>query len=68
LGRSTPSARELLENTDQAGFLDGSVANLQTHATRSSWEERFAVWDTLGSPDDDVLERDHTPPVKRDFS
>jgi antitoxin VapB len=32
-----------------------------------SWAELFAVWDALGSPDDDVLERDQTPPVERDF-
>jgi antitoxin VapB len=32
-----------------------------------TWEQRFAIWDALGSPDDDVLERDQTPPVERDF-
>jgi antitoxin VapB len=34
---------------------------------RLEWAERFAVWDALGSPDEDALERDQTPPVERDF-
>ncbi len=33
----------------------------------NSWEKRFEVWDALGSPNEDVLERDQTPPVDRDF-
>jgi antitoxin VapB len=32
-----------------------------------AWEERFAVWDSLGSSNEDALERDLTPPVERDF-
>ncbi len=31
------------------------------------WEELFAKWDALGSPDDEPLERSNTPPVERDF-
>jgi antitoxin VapB len=33
----------------------------------SSWQQRFDVWDALGSPNEDVLERDQTPPVDREF-
>jgi antitoxin VapB len=33
----------------------------------NSWQQRFDVWDALGSPNEDVLERDQTPPVDRDF-
>jgi antitoxin VapB len=33
----------------------------------NSWEQRFQVWDALGSPGEDVLEREQAPPVDRDF-
>jgi len=33
----------------------------------NSWQQRFDVWDALGSPNEDVLERDQTPPADRDF-
>ena len=34
---------------------------------RTSWKNRFAIWDALGSPEDDVLERDQSPAIERDF-
>ena len=33
----------------------------------NSWQQRFEVWDALGSPNEDVLERDQTPPADRDL-
>jgi antitoxin VapB len=47
----------------------GEVVLSQTHAKskEDTWKQRFAIWDALGSPDDDVLERDQMPPVERDF-
>ena len=32
-----------------------------------TWETRFAVWDSLGSPEEDELQRDEALPVERDF-
>jgi antitoxin VapB len=40
-----------------------SKAELQA----KSWEELFATWDALGSPEEDILERDQIPPIERDF-
>ncbi len=39
----------------------------KVESPQSSWQELFAVWDALGSPQEDVLERSQTPPVERDF-
>ncbi len=43
------------------------VLSSKAEPQKASWEERFTVWDALGSPNEDVLERDQTPPVERDF-
>ncbi|HEY1904057.1 MAG TPA: AbrB/MazE/SpoVT family DNA-binding domain-containing protein [Terracidiphilus sp.] len=40
-----------------------SIADRQS----TSWKNRFTVWDALGSPEDDVLERDQSPAIERDF-
>jgi antitoxin VapB len=47
----------------------GEVVLSQARAktNEDTWQQRFAIWDALGSPDDDVLERDPTPPIERDF-
>ncbi|MGA2218626.1 MAG: AbrB/MazE/SpoVT family DNA-binding domain-containing protein [Terracidiphilus sp.] len=47
----------------------GEVVLSQTCAktNEDTWRQRFAIWDALGSPEDDVLERDQTPPIERDF-
>jgi antitoxin VapB len=47
----------------------GEVVLSQARAktNEDTWQQRFAIWDAMGSPDDDVLERDQTPPVERDF-
>jgi antitoxin VapB len=52
---------------DRAHFPADFMAHRRPPAPLDSWEERFAVWDALGSPDEDALERDQTPPVERDF-
>ena len=49
--------------------VTGEVVLSQARAktNEDTWQQRFAIWDAMGSPDDDVLERDQTPPVERDF-
>jgi anthranilate phosphoribosyltransferase len=44
-------------------FGEKHMAHRRTLMPQDPWEERFAVWDALGSPDEDELERDHTPPA-----
>ena len=61
------TTRQLFKIIDRAHFPDDFMADRQVHMPESSWEERFAIWDALGSPKDDVLERDQTPPAERDF-
>jgi antitoxin VapB len=39
----------------------------KVESPQRSWQELFAVWDALGSPQENVLERGQTPPVERDF-
>jgi antitoxin VapB len=34
---------------------------------KKPWEELFASWDALGSPEEGALERDQNPPIERDF-
>jgi hypothetical protein len=51
----------------RANFPKDFMADRRRHISHGHWEERFAVWDRLGSPDEDVLERDLTPPIVRDF-
>jgi anthranilate phosphoribosyltransferase len=64
--------KEGVEGTEVAVRRDpvtGEVVLSEPRAKtkEDTWEQRFAIWDALGSPDDDVLERDQTPPVERDF-
>ena len=58
---------QLFKIIDRAHFPADFMAHRRTFIPQGSWEERFAVWDALGSPDEDELERDQTPPVERDF-
>jgi antitoxin VapB len=43
------------------------VLSLAAKLQAKPWEELFAAWDALGSPEEDVLERDQIPPIERDF-
>jgi hypothetical protein len=43
------------------------MADRREHAARSSWQDLFAEWDALGSPDDEPLQRSQEAPVERDF-
>jgi len=43
------------------------ILSSRTELRENAWEERFAAWDAMGAPDEDVLERDQTPPVEREF-
>jgi virulence-associated protein VagC len=58
---------QLFKIIDRAHFPTDFMAHRRTLMPQDPWEERFAVWDALGSPDEDELERDHTPPAERDF-
>jgi antitoxin VapB len=58
---------QLFKIIDRAHFPADFMAHRRKLIPQESWEERFAVWDALGSPNDDELERDQTPPVERDF-
>jgi len=61
------TTEQLFEVIRRAHFPGDFMAHRRTLVPQSSWEERFALWDALGSPDEDALERDQTPPVERDF-
>ena len=58
---------QLFKIIARAHFPTDFMAHRRTLMPQDPWEERFAVWDALGSPDEDELERDHTPPAERDF-
>jgi antitoxin VapB len=58
---------QLFKVIDRAHFPANFMAHRRTLIPQASWEERFAVWDSLGSPNEDELERDNTPPIERDF-
>jgi antitoxin VapB len=58
---------QLFKIVDRAHFPDDFMADRREHAARSSWQDLFAEWDALGSPDDLPLERSQDPPVERDF-
>ncbi|MGD0630408.1 MAG: AbrB/MazE/SpoVT family DNA-binding domain-containing protein [Terracidiphilus sp.] len=59
---------QLFKIVDRAHVPADFMAHRRSLTPQPSWEECFSVWDGLGSPDEDVLERDDTPPVERDFS
>jgi antitoxin VapB len=61
------TAEQLYKIFDRAHFPDNFMADRREHAARSSWQDLFAEWDALGSPDDLPLERSQDPPVERDF-
>jgi virulence-associated protein VagC len=54
---------EVRRNTATGELILRGISN----APMVSWKERFAVWDALGSPDEDVLERSTNLPVEREF-
>ena len=58
---------QLFKIIDRAHVPADFMAHRRTPIPQGSWEERFVVWDALGSPDEDELERDPTPPAERDF-
>ncbi|MGO9337230.1 MAG: antitoxin [Terracidiphilus sp.] len=58
---------QLFKIIDRAHIPADFMAHRRTLIPQAPWEERFAVWDALGSPDEDELERDQTSPVERDF-
>jgi len=58
---------QLFKIIDRAHVPADFMAHGQTPIPQTSWKERFAVWDALGTPDEDVLERDEAPPIERDF-
>jgi antitoxin VapB len=58
---------QLFKIVDRAHFPADFMAHRRTLIAQAPWEERYAAWDALGSPDEDELERDQTPPVDRDF-
>jgi antitoxin VapB len=59
--------KQLFKIIDRAHFPADFMNAHRARIPQTSWAERFAVWDALGSPDEDVLERDQTPPIERDF-
>jgi antitoxin VapB len=59
--------RQLFKILDRAHFPDDFMADRREHAARSSWQDLFAEWDALGSPDDEPLQRSQEAPVERDF-
>jgi antitoxin VapB len=61
------TTEQLFKVIHRAHFPPDFMAHRRPLLPQDSWEERFAVWDALGSPDEDALERDQTPPVERDF-
>ncbi|MGA2539267.1 MAG: AbrB/MazE/SpoVT family DNA-binding domain-containing protein [Terracidiphilus sp.] len=61
------TTEQLFKVIRRTHFPGDLMAHRRALVPQSSWEERFAVWDALGSPDEDALERDQTPPVERDF-
>jgi len=61
------STQQLFKIIDRAHFPEDFMADRKEHAARSTWQDLFAEWDALGSPDDEPLERSQMPPVERDF-
>jgi antitoxin VapB len=61
------TTEQLFKITDRAHFPADFMADRREHVARSSWQDLFAEWDALGSPDDEPLERSQQPPVERDF-
>ena len=43
------------------------VLSSKTDLKKKPWEELFAAWDALGTPEGGTLERDQNPPIERDF-
>jgi antitoxin VapB len=58
---------QLFKVIDRAHIPADFMADRRTTMPQANWEERFAVWDSLGSPEDDAIQRDQTPPVEREF-
>jgi antitoxin VapB len=61
------TTEQLYKIFDRAKYPEDFFARRREHAARSSWQELFAEWDALGSPDDQALERSQQPPIERDF-
>jgi antitoxin VapB len=61
------SMQQLFKIIDRAHFPADFMANRREHAARSSWQDLFAEWDSLASPNDEPLQRSQEPPVERDF-
>jgi antitoxin VapB len=61
------TGQEMLKSVDRGRFPDDFIAHRRAYAAGSSWQDLFAEWDALASPDDEPLERSHTPPIERDF-
>jgi antitoxin VapB len=61
------TTEQLYKIFDRAKYPEDFFERRREHAARSSWQELFAEWDALGSPDDQPLERSQQPPVERDF-
>ena len=61
------TGEQLLKIFDRADFPADFIPYRRRIIPETSWEERFAVWDSLGAPDEDELERDQTPPIEIDF-
>ena len=61
------TTQQLFKILDRAHFPDDFMADRRAHAARSSWQDLFAEWDALASPDDEPLQRSQKPPVERDF-
>ena len=59
--------KQLFKIIDRAHFPADFMTAHRARIPQTSWAERFAVWDALGAPEEDALERDPTPPVERDF-
>ena len=58
---------QLFKIIDRAHIPADFMAHRSKLIPQTSWEERFAVWDALGTPDEDAMERDEAPPIERDF-
>jgi antitoxin VapB len=58
---------QLFKIIDRAHIPADFMAHRRSLIPQPAWEERFAAWDALGSPNEDPLERDDAPPIERDF-